>query len=88
MPTITGYAVTPVVGFVETTVSLRIDRTEVEEAFEVPLPFLMDRGNDRAGVRQYQGREIPTIEFHFAGHRIWGATANMLIELRKIIENQ
>ena len=68
--------------------AVRSELPLVEEAFEVPLPFLMDRGNERAGVRQYQGREIPTIEFHFAGHRIWGATANMLIELRKIIENQ
>ena len=85
MPTITGYAVTPIVGFVETSVSLDIDRTEVEEAFEVPLPFLMDRANEREGVRHYQGRDIPVVEFQFGGHRIWGATATMLIELRKIL---
>lgn len=87
MPTITGYAVTPVVGFVETSVTLAIDRTEVEQAFEVPLPFLMDRGNEREGIRHYQGRDIPVTEFQFAGHRIWGATANMLIELRKLLDN-
>jgi len=88
MPTITGYAVTPVIGFVEASVTLTLDRTEVEEAFEVPLGFLMDRRNEEQGVRHYQGQDIPVVEFRFAGHRIWGATANMLMELRKIIYNQ
>ena len=83
MPTITGYAVTAVVGLVADGVSLRIDRTEVEYAFEVPLAFLLDRRNERSLEREYQGRRVPTVEFHYAGERIWGATAHLLIELRK-----
>ena len=35
--------------------------------------------------REYQGRRIPTVEFHYEGEHIWGATAHMLIELRKIL---
>jgi 8-oxo-dGTP pyrophosphatase MutT (NUDIX family) len=85
MPTVTGYAVTPVVGLVGDDVSLRIDRTEVEYAFEVPLAFLLDRRNELALEREYQGRRIPTVEFHYAGERIWGATAHILVELRKVL---
>jgi 8-oxo-dGTP pyrophosphatase MutT (NUDIX family) len=85
MPTVTGYAVTPVVGLLPEDVSLRIDTTEVEYAFEVPLAFLLDRRNERALEREYQGRRIPTVEFHFEDERIWGATAHILIELRKIL---
>lgn len=85
MPTITGYAVTPVVGLVDEGVPLRIDRTEVEYAFEVPLAFLLDRRNQQALEREYRGRRIPTVEFHFEGERIWGATAHILVELRKKI---
>ncbi len=85
MPTVTGYAVTPVVGLVRDEISLQIDRTEVEYAFEVPLEFLLDRRNERALEREYRGRRIPTVEFHFGGERIWGATAHILIELRKIL---
>ncbi len=85
MPTITGYAVTPVVGLVRADVPVRIDRTEVEYAFEVPLAFLLDRRNERALERVYEGRRIPTVEFHYEGERIWGATAHMLVELRKIL---
>ena len=83
MPTITGYAVTPVVGLVAEDIPLRIDRTEVEYAFEVPLAFLLDSRNERALEREYQGRRVPTVEFHFEGEQIWGATAHILVELRK-----
>ena len=88
MPTITGYAVTPVVGMVDEDVSLQIDRTEVEYAFEVPLDFLLDRRNEQALERVYRGRRIPTVEFHYEGERIWGATAHILVELRRIIVEQ
>jgi 8-oxo-dGTP pyrophosphatase MutT (NUDIX family) len=85
MPTITGYAVTPVVGLVADDVALQIDRTEVEYTFEVPLAFLLDSRNERALEREYQGRRVPTVEFHYEGERIWGATAHILVELRKML---
>ena len=85
MPTVTGYAVTPVVGLMGDDVSLQIDRTEVEYTFEVPLSFLLDSRNELALEREYLGRRIPTVEFHYEGERIWGATAHILVELRKIL---
>ena len=85
MPTITGYAVTPVVGLVADDIPLQIDRTEVEYAFEVPLAFLLDSRNERALEREYRGRRVPTVEFHYEGEQIWGATAHILVELRKIL---
>lgn len=83
MPTVTGYAVTPVVGVVADPDAYEVDRNEVEFAFEVPLGFLFDRRNARASERTYRGRRIPIIEFRFEGHRIWGATAHMLLSLRE-----
>ena len=87
MPTVTGYAITPVVGLVTEEVTLQLDPTEVEYAFEVPLAFLLDSRNERALQREYLGRRIPTVEFHYEGQRIWGATAHILVELRKQILN-
>lgn len=84
-PTVTGYAVTPVVGLVEPPLRLTVDKREVDVAFEVPLDFLMDPDNVKHSVRTFRGHTIPTTEFHFGGHRIWGATASMLIKLRKIV---
>ena len=83
MPTVTGYAVTAVVGVVEAPLELKIDRSEVELAFEVPLDFLLDKRNARAAERVYRGRTIAITEFVFEGHRIWGATAHMLLEFSK-----
>jgi len=88
MPTITGYAVTPVVGVVSDSAELLIDRTEVEYTFEVPLEFLLDESNDRLVDREFQGRSFPMVEFHYEGQRIWGATAQMLLIFRKILKNK
>jgi len=82
-PTITGYAVTPVVGIVPSGVDLRIDPNEVERAYEVPLAYLLDVANERASEREWNGGRLPIVEFHFASERIWGATANILLDLRQ-----
>lgn len=86
MPTVTGYAVTPVVGLVDGRVDLRIDRSEVEYTFEVPLPFLLDPANHRSVQREWQGLSFSMVEFHFDGQRIWGATAQMLLRFINIIK--
>jgi 8-oxo-dGTP pyrophosphatase MutT (NUDIX family) len=85
MPTITGFAVTPVVGLLLDGLSLRIDKTEVERAFEVPLRFLLDPGNEKTSSREIEGVSLPLAEFHFGGERIWGATASMVIALRQYL---
>lgn len=88
MPTITGYAVTPVVGLVSDAAELVIDRSEVEFAFEVPLDFLLDARNDKRVEREFQGHSIPMVEFHYEERRIWGATAYMVLVLRKYLINK
>lgn len=88
MPVISGYAVTPVVGLVAGHVEFTLDRTEVEYAFEVPLGWLLDRSNDRYVDREIEGRVFPMVEFHFAGERIWGATAMMLLRFRQCVLEQ
>ncbi len=85
MLTVTGYAVTPVVGLVAPGIALTLDRREVELAFEVPLSFLLDENNQRSSQREVRGITVPIVEFHYAQQRIWGATANMLIVFREIL---
>jgi len=88
MPTITGYAVTPVVGLVSAAAELRIDTSEVESAFEVPLPYFLDDANDVRTEREVHGRKVPMVEFHWQDQRIWGATAFMILSLRKKLLKQ
>lgn len=88
MPTITGYAVTPVVGVIDGAIEAEADHDEVELTFEVPLAFLADPANQRVVERNLHGKIVPMREFHYAGHRIWGATAMMIIEFIKVIKNK
>lgn len=85
MPTVSGYAVTPVIGLLSSPAKLVVDTSEVEYAFEVPLAFLLDRRNQLASEREFHGKKMPMIEFVYDNQRIWGATAHMLVQLRKYI---
>ena len=85
MPTITGYAVTPVVGLVEASVELVIDPVEVEYAFEVPLEFLLEERSVQYSEREFEGCMVPMAEFHFEERRIWGITAHMIQVFRKYL---
>jgi 8-oxo-dGTP pyrophosphatase MutT (NUDIX family) len=88
MPTVTGYAVTPVVGLVDGAVQPNIDTTEVEYVFEVPLEFLLEPENHRMVSREWQGLSVSMVEFHYEGQRIWGATAQILLRFINLINNK
>lgn len=82
---VTGFVVTPVVGFLPADIELRPDAYEVAEAFEVPLAFILDTANLETTVRVVRGVEVPVYAYHYAGHRIWGATAKMLRVFSELI---
>lgn len=74
----TGYRITPVVALVDPGFSLVLDHNEVADAFEVPLPFLMDASNHQRHARTIAGRERHFHAIPFGDRFIWGATAGML----------
>ncbi len=88
--TVTGFIVTPVVALVQPDFHLQIDRFEVDEAFEVPLPFLMTPAHHRRHRFELEGRQRQFLSMPWqrpgdAGqlppYFIWGATAAMLRNL-------
>lgn len=84
--TITGYAVTPVVGLVRPGFNLKPDPVEVAEIFEVPLAFLRDPSNRQTHKRRLEGRELGYYVFEYGRHHIWGATAAMLVNFLQKLE--
>jgi 8-oxo-dGTP pyrophosphatase MutT (NUDIX family) len=84
--TITGFHVLPVVARIDEQFVPAPDPREVDEAFEVPLAFLLDAGNARPFEVDFQGRRRRIIEFQYGPHRIWGATASMLVNFRERLE--
>jgi 8-oxo-dGTP pyrophosphatase MutT (NUDIX family) len=74
----TGYRIVPVVGRVDPRFRLRLNAEEVEEAFEVPLAFLMSVENHRQNSRVLLGRPRYFYEMPFEGRYIWGVTAGII----------
>lgn len=81
----TGFRVTPVVGLVRPPFELDPDPTEVEEAFEVPLSFILDPANPQRHSREFMGAQRFFYAFPYEKRYIWGATAGMLVNLREIL---
>lgn len=82
---ISGYRVTPVVAFVRPGFELKLDTTEVTDAFEVPLEFVLDPANHKARRRQLGEGEIEVYDIPYGGRNIWGATAGMLMTLCRLL---
>lgn len=78
---ISDYRVLPVVGLVRTPVQWRLDRREVTEVFTVPLRVVLDRTRYEEEAFQRYGASHTVYSLEWEGHRIWGATAAMLLNL-------
>jgi 8-oxo-dGTP pyrophosphatase MutT (NUDIX family) len=83
---LTGFRVTPVVGFVRPGFELLLDRGEVADTFEVPLSHVFEPANHLARRRQFGSMpgEVQVWDIEYAGHNIWGATAGMLLNLYRL----
>jgi len=82
---ISGFRVTPAVGFVQPGFNLQLDETEVEDVFEVPLEFVFDVRNHLPRDRSIAGHTVITHEIPYEGRQIWGATASMLITFARLL---
>ena len=74
----TGYRIVPVLARVDPRFRLRLNAGEVEEAFEVPLGFLMSAENHRQNSRVFLGKPRYFYEMPFEGRYIWGVTAGII----------
>jgi 8-oxo-dGTP pyrophosphatase MutT (NUDIX family) len=73
-----GFRILPTVARVRPGFKLRVNNAEVDDAFEVPLAFLMDPANHQVHSREFRGMERSYYAMPFAEHYIWGATAGIL----------
>ncbi len=81
--TVTGYAVTQVIGVIPPDLPLHPNDDEVAAIFEVPLSFLLDRANHSQRSANWGGAQRHYWEMHWDGFRIWGATAAMIVNLSR-----
>ena len=84
--TVTGFRVTPVVAVLEQGFHAVPEPGEVEEVFQVPLAYLMDKENYLIESRIWRGIRRYYFVVPFGPYYIWGATARMLRELAERME--
>lgn len=87
MDTISDYRILPVVALVQWPVMWKLDYSEVAEVFTVPLSSALDRSRYIMGHVTRDGQDHTTWSLQWEKHTIWGATAAMLLNLAKRMEN-
>jgi 8-oxo-dGTP pyrophosphatase MutT (NUDIX family) len=73
-----GFRILPTVARVAPGFMLSINPAEVDEAFEVPLAFLMNAENHQLHSKEFRGIARSFYAMPFAERYIWGATAGIL----------
>ena len=76
--TSSGFRIAPVLGIVRPDFLITINRDEVDDAFEVPLSFLMDPANHNRESRLWQEQRRFFYSMPFGERYIWGVTAGII----------
>ena len=84
--TVTGYAVTPVLGVIPPDLPLVPHDAEVAAIFEVPLAHLLAPDQLVRRTIDWRGRPRAVYEILWGGERIWGATAAMIVNLARRLD--
>jgi 8-oxo-dGTP pyrophosphatase MutT (NUDIX family) len=87
LQTVTGFEISPVVGWASFPVPVELNPHEVEKLFFVPLHWLMDPGNweERLYTRSNRTQEMVIYYKSYDGEVVWGATARMVWHLLKAL---
>jgi 8-oxo-dGTP pyrophosphatase MutT (NUDIX family) len=86
--TFSGYRILPLVGRVSPGYRLTLNAHEVEDAFEVPLAFLMDAQNHALHSREWKGLMRRFYAMPYGDRYIWGVTAGILRNLYERVYEQ
>ena len=76
--TVTGFKVTPTIGWILEPWQVKADPGEVEEVFEVPLRHVLNLANFHIQKRIWNGRNRAYYTVPYGPYYIWGATARIL----------
>ena len=82
--TVTGYRVTPVIGYIPWPYELKLDQREVSRCFTIPLNWLANSENYITSERMLPEpfQAIPVIYYHsYNGEVLWGASARFALNL-------
>jgi len=79
--TFSGFRILPALVRIDPNYALTINPSEVAEAFEVPLSFLMEPANHAQKTREWRNIQRTYLEMPYGERYIWGITAGILRNL-------
>lgn len=80
--TVSHFAVTPVVAFIDANYKTMIDSNEVAEVFEIPAAYLFDRRKLFSNTFQIKNAQHRVFAIPYKHHFIWGVTAQIIQALQ------
>ena len=83
---VSGFWVTPYVGYWDGRPEFRPEPGEVIEPIEAPLAVLLDDSYVVEEEWELRGERVCVPFFNIGGHKVWGATAMMLSEFKVLLE--
>lgn len=77
----TNFRISPFVGELLSPYEWKINSTEIEKIFSVPISHLLDPANFKMETNLFFGVEFPDPRFKYQNHEIWGATGRIIMDL-------
>jgi len=81
---VSNFMVLPVLGYCHKRPDFKLNQFEVEEIIEMPVQQLLSKNNVSEFSFKKNELTIQASYFDAKGHKVWGATAMILAELREI----
>ncbi|MCY1634496.1 NUDIX hydrolase [Marinifilum sp. D737] len=81
---VSNFMVLPVLGYCKQRPDFKMNPFEVEEVIEMPVQQLLSKENISKFSFTKNGLTINAPYFNAKGHKVWGATAMILSELREV----
>jgi 8-oxo-dGTP pyrophosphatase MutT (NUDIX family) len=75
---VSGFAITPYVGFIPQLVALRPNPNEIDEVVAVALPVFLDPSRVRTERVMHDGRPRELLYYDCGSNVVWGATARII----------
>jgi 8-oxo-dGTP pyrophosphatase MutT (NUDIX family) len=80
-----SYIISPFVVAIPWPYPFKVNRSEIDEIIEVPIPALMDENCLRRGTELIDGKEFISYFYNYRGKVIWGATARILHQFLQVV---
>jgi 8-oxo-dGTP pyrophosphatase MutT (NUDIX family) len=88
LSTVSNYLVTPIVGYLDWPIKLRLEKQEVVKVFTIPSQWLSDHENWKNREIDIPGRGMITAVVYkeYKGETLWGLSARMTLDLMDRIQ--